>query len=115
MRTTLALDAPVLKGLTRLQQRQGQSSGRLASDLLATALAQSRTLGPAVPTNFQWLARPMGERVDLADRDAVIDAIDAMDKMDGRFSTQPCLTASLYTRDRDFRKFGGLNVRDPLV
>ena len=39
MRTTLDLDAPVLNGLKRLQQREGQSLGRLASDLLATALA----------------------------------------------------------------------------
>lgn len=82
MRTTLDLDAPVLKGLKRLQQRESQSLGRLASDLLATALAQARSREPALAPSFQWLARPMGARVDLADRDALLDA------MDGRSNAQ---------------------------
>ena len=77
MRTTLDLDAPVLKGLKRLQQREGQSLGRLASDLLATAIAQPRSRGPVQRPTFAWLARPMGARVDLADRVAVLDAMDA--------------------------------------
>ena len=42
MRTTLDIDDPVLKDLKRLQQRQGKSLGRLASDLLALALTETR-------------------------------------------------------------------------
>ena len=77
MRTTIDIDTPVLDDLKRLQRREGQSLGRLASDLLATAMAQARSREQAPRPAFQWLARPMGARVDLADRDAVLDAMDA--------------------------------------
>ena len=77
MRTTIDIDTPVLDDLKRLQRREGQSLGRLASDLLATALAQASSSAPVPRPAFAWLARPMGARVDLADRDAVLDAMDA--------------------------------------
>ena len=77
MRTTIDIDTPVLEELKRLQRREGQSLGRLASDLLATAMAQARNREPVPQSAFAWLARPMGARVDLADRDAVLDAMDA--------------------------------------
>ncbi|GMV46392.1 MAG: hypothetical protein AMXMBFR66_17900 [Pseudomonadota bacterium] len=75
MRTTIDIDDPVLKDLKRLQRREGKSLGRLASDLLATALADARRREPQ-PEVFKWLSRPMGARVDLADRDALLDALD---------------------------------------
>lgn len=75
MRTTIDIDDPVLKDLKRLQRREGKSLGRLVSDLLAQALAASRH-GVAEPPPFAWASRPMGARVDLADRDAVLDAMD---------------------------------------
>ena len=78
MRTTIDIDTPVLDDLKRLQRREGQSLGRLASDLLATAMAQARNREPVQHPAFAWLARPMGARVDLADRDAVLDAMDAV-------------------------------------
>ena len=77
MRTTIDIDTPVLDDLKRLQRRERQSLGRLASDLLATAMAQARSSEPMQHPAFAWLARPMGARVDLADRDAVLDAMDA--------------------------------------
>lgn len=75
MRTTIDIDDPVLKDLKRLQRREGKSLGRLASDLLAAALADARKREPQ-PEVFEWLSRPMGARVDLADRDALLDALD---------------------------------------
>lgn len=75
MRTTLDIDDPILKDLKRLQARQGKSLGRLVSDLLAQALAASAAGAPAA-REFRWISRPMGARVDLADRDALLDAMD---------------------------------------
>jgi hypothetical protein len=75
-RTTINIDAPVLRDLKRLQKRTGQPLGRLVSDLLARALGQEadRNL-PAAP--FRWISRPMGARVDLADKEALRAALDA--------------------------------------
>ena len=75
MRTTIDIDDPVLRDLKRLQKREGKSLGRLVSDLLVIALAQSRDGEPA-PPDFQWVSRDMGPRLDLADRDALHDVMD---------------------------------------
>lgn len=83
MRTTIDIDDPVLKDLKRLQQREGKSLGRLVSDLLARSLAEER--GKArPPLGFRWISRPMHARVDLADRDAVLDAMDDVPARSGR-------------------------------
>jgi hypothetical protein len=75
MRTTLDIDDPILRDLKALQAREGKSLGRLVSDLLAQALAASGDL-PTEAREFRWFSRAMGARVDLADRDAVLDAMD---------------------------------------
>jgi len=77
MRTTIDIDDPILKDLKRLQRREGKSLGRLVSDLLALALATTQQRGsqPAAPV-FKWIARPMHARVDLADKLALLDAMD---------------------------------------
>ena len=75
MRTTLDIDDPILKDLKRLQRREGKSLGRLVSDLLAQALATGRR-DPPSPPPFRWLAKPMRARVDLADKHALLDAMD---------------------------------------
>ncbi len=76
MRTTIDIDDPILKEVKRLQKREGKSLGRLVSDLLAQALATSKaTNKPDIPT-FAWVAQPMGARIDLADTDALLDAMD---------------------------------------
>lgn len=75
MRTTIDIDDPILADLKRLQQREGTSLGRMVSDLLAQALRDKR--GPArKPVAFRWNCRAMQAHVDLADRDAVLDAMD---------------------------------------
>jgi len=74
MRTTLDIDAPILKELKRRQQAEGKSLGRLASELLAHALAEKGRPKSAVA--FKWISRPMKARVDLADKDALYSAMD---------------------------------------
>jgi hypothetical protein len=74
-RTTLDLDAPILEDLKRLQKREKKSLGRLASDLLADALGRQGGRKPP-PRPFAWKARPMGAKIDLADKDAVQAILD---------------------------------------
>ena len=74
MRTTIDIDDPILKEIKRLQRRENKSLGRLVSDLLAQSLALTRT--PRGAPRFDWIAKPMGARVDLADKDALFDAIE---------------------------------------
>src|SRR6266540_7447869 len=69
-RTTVNIDAPILRDLRRLQKREGKPLGRLMSDMLAQALRQHREKQPALPA-FRWVSRAMGARVDLADKEAV--------------------------------------------
>lgn len=77
MRTTLDIDDPILADLKRLPQREGKSLGRLVSDLLAQSLAARK---PAVPElrPFKWHTSPAEPLIDLADRDALHDAIDEL-------------------------------------
>jgi hypothetical protein len=75
MRTTLDIDDPILKDLKRLQRREGKPLGRLVSDLLAQALAAARRTSRPTPP-FRWIAKPMRPRVDLADKHALLDAMD---------------------------------------
>jgi len=76
MRTAIDIDDPILKELKRLQRRERKSLGRLVSDLLAQSLASSRERRSRAP-QFKWIAKAMGARVDLADKHAVLDAMDA--------------------------------------
>jgi hypothetical protein len=76
-RTTIDIDAPILRDLKRRQKREGKSLGRLVSDLLAQALHQSTAEGG--PSSFRWIARSMRAQVDLADKEAVYEALDRQD------------------------------------
>ncbi len=75
MRTTIDIDDPILKEVKRLQRREGKSLGRLVSDLLAQSLADQRRTPKREP-QFRWIAKPMGARVDLGDKDALLDSMD---------------------------------------
>jgi len=72
-RTTLDLDAAVLRELKRRKRRTGQSIGQLASELLAAAL---RDPAPTRPT-LRWRSARMGARIDLEDPEAVRRATDS--------------------------------------
>lgn len=74
-RTTIDIDAPILRDLKRLQKRERKSLGRLVSDLLAQALGPRATL-PSRDREFSWISRRMGARVDLADKEAVREALE---------------------------------------
>ena len=74
-RTTVDIDAPILRDLKRVQKQEGKSLGRLISDLLAEALARHRS-GRRQPTSFKWISRSMRTRVDLSDKDAVYGALE---------------------------------------
>jgi hypothetical protein len=72
-RTTLDLDATVLRLLKRRQRAEGKSLGQLASELLAAAL---RADPEPEPPAFAWGTASMGARVDLADPEAVRRALE---------------------------------------
>jgi hypothetical protein len=78
MRTTLDIEKVVLGELREIQKREGGTLGSIVSRLLAEALGRRsrRTRGPA----FQWTARAMDARVDLADKDAVYAILDRPDR-----------------------------------
>jgi len=78
MRTTIDIDDSILRHLKRLQRREGKSLGRLVSDLLATALAAQQTDARSQAPAFNWIARPMRARVNLADTHALLDAMDGI-------------------------------------
>jgi hypothetical protein len=77
MRTTLDLEAPILKELRELQRREGGTLGSLASRLLAEALARRPK---QAARSFEWTARPMGALVDLSDKDVVYAILDRPDR-----------------------------------
>ena len=76
MRTTVDIDDPVLKDLKKIQKKQGKSLGRLISDLLAQALAESRTIKASDKPAPRWISKAMGARVDLADPEALYAAME---------------------------------------
>ena len=72
-RTTLDLDASVLSELRRRGRQEGKSMGRVASELLATALVEERE--PSAP--FHWRSADLGTPfVDLEDKSAVQAILD---------------------------------------
>lgn len=78
-RTTIDIDAPILRDLKRRQKQEGKSLGRVVSDLLAQALHQSK-VDQASSTSFRWIARSMQAQIDLADKDALYDVLDRQDR-----------------------------------
>jgi len=73
-RTTIDLDASVLRELKRRQRRENKTLGELASELLACALAAERTEEPMPP--LRWTSKPLGLKVELEDKEALWRALD---------------------------------------
>jgi hypothetical protein len=74
-RTTIDIDAPILRDLKRRQKREGKSLGRLVSDLLAEALHRRKgEQGASSP--FRWITRSMRAQIDLADKEAIYEVLD---------------------------------------
>jgi len=77
MRTTIDLDAAVVKELKRRSKSTGKSMGRLASELLATSLREQEGLRQAQP-DLRWIAKDLGRPlVDLEDKEAMRAVLDA--------------------------------------
>lgn len=72
-RTTIDIDAAVLRELKKRQEREGKTLGQLVSELLAGALGGGSE--PA-PVQFTWASMPMKARVDLQDKEAVRRALE---------------------------------------
>jgi hypothetical protein len=79
MRTTLDIDAPILADLKRLGQARHIPMGRLVSEMLGRALREATPRHPA-PVAFNWIDKPMNAKVDLADREALYEAMDGEGK-----------------------------------
>jgi hypothetical protein len=73
-RTTVDIEAPILKEVKRLQQEEGLSMGKVISRLLAEALALRRP--KASKAKLRWVSRRMNPLVDLADKEAVYAVLD---------------------------------------
>ena len=67
-RTTIDIDAGVLRRLKERKRREGKTLGQLVSELLLRALREE---GQPNPRELGWTSRPMGARVDLEDKEAV--------------------------------------------
>ena len=74
-RTTIDIEANVLRELKRLQKREGKPLGQLVSELVSAALA--RDDGEEASQPFTWTSRPMEARVDLEDKEAVQAALES--------------------------------------
>jgi len=74
-RTTIDIDAPVLRDLKRLQKQERKSLGRLVSELVTKALHNSKAVH-AGPSSFRWISRSMRAQIDLTDKEAVYEALD---------------------------------------
>ncbi|MEO7294937.1 MAG: antitoxin [Candidatus Limnocylindria bacterium] len=72
-RTTIDIDASVLRELKTRARRDRRSIGQIASELLAGALHANRPLGGR---RVLWISRPMDALVDLEDKEAVRRALE---------------------------------------
>lgn len=80
MRTTIDIDAVVLRDLKRLQEQESRTLGSLASELLAQAL-QARKSAPQKRRKHRFRTFAMGRPlVDLEDKVAVQALLDAEDR-----------------------------------
>lgn len=79
MRTTLDIDAMVLRDLKRIQREEDKSLGAIASELLAQAL-RARQERSARKRPFKLKSYSMGAlKVDLEDKEAVQALLDQED------------------------------------
>ena len=75
MRTTVDIDAQILREVKTIQEREGKSMGAVVSELLADALARRRT-GRSRQPPVRWTSRLMNALVELSDKEAVHAALD---------------------------------------
>jgi hypothetical protein len=72
-RTTLNLDASVLREARRRAKEQGKSIGDVVSEALGPAFVKKG--GARADSGFRWRTARMSARVDLGDKEAVRRAL----------------------------------------
>jgi hypothetical protein len=77
-RTTLDIDLPILEEVRRVQAKEGGSLGHVVSRLIAEGLSH-RPGTRATSQSLHWTTRAMQARVDLTDKEALYQALDAGD------------------------------------
>lgn len=75
MRLTLDLEPELVLKIESLAKQEGRSVDDLVSRILADAF--SSRIPDRAPGEFVWISRSLEPRVDLEDRDAVLDAADS--------------------------------------
>jgi len=73
-RTTLDIDASILRELRQRQRKGGGTLGQLVSGLLAQALADPATDEKLPP--LDWPSQDLGPRIDLDDKEEVWRMLD---------------------------------------
>lgn len=71
-RTTVDIDASILRELKKRQRREHKPLGQLVSELLAQAIASDESPRPP----FTWVTGDLRPRVDLEDKDAIWAILD---------------------------------------
>lgn len=71
-RTTVDIDASVLRELKKRQERERKPLGQLMSELIAKAIESEDD----APPPFSWVAKDLQPRVDLEDKDALWSILD---------------------------------------
>jgi len=74
VRTDFNIAATALERVKRVSKAEGKPVGAPASESLAQELAARQESQAALAR--RWIGRPMGTRCELADKDAVLDALD---------------------------------------
>lgn len=74
MRVSLDIDGAVLRELEKRQTKEGKTFGKLVSDLLARASKEDAATASNSPP--RWIAKPMGARISLSDKEAICGALD---------------------------------------
>jgi macrodomain Ter protein organizer (MatP/YcbG family) len=75
MRTTLDLEKPILEALKKRGKREGMTLSKLASQLLAEAMANDQS-GKSKLKSLKWVSSPMGARVDISDKEVLYRLLD---------------------------------------
>lgn len=73
-RTTVDIDASVLRELKKRQARERKTLGQLVSELLAKAMESDDETTTAKP--LTWVTKDLEPRVDLEDKDALWSMLD---------------------------------------
>ena len=74
MRVTLDIDSPILRELKKRHTKEGKTLNKLVSDLLEHTLKEDAA--PASNSPLGWIAKPMGARLNLSDKEAICGALD---------------------------------------